>query len=238
MDRRFLTGTVLPSAGVKFRQAPRGFDEAGVHTNIQRHHPYTFTILGFCTLRRFVFYLSIERDSILTMSEDERLQEYYSEFQSLLAQRHATSDDDSATATWLQQAQSLLQQLSVEARSLSGDDRMEWMERVKLGKSQLQAVKVEMDRAKLGVHNNGRVTNGDAARQLQSNEDSLMRQNATLEQARRTIQETEEVGAEISSELHKNRNTIESSHRNVRELGSLTGRANELLKSLSKKKWF
>lgn len=233
MDRRFLTGTVLPSAGVKFRQAPRGFDEAGVHTNIQRFHD----ILGFCTLRRFVFYLSIERDSILTMSEDERLQEYYSEFQSLLAQRHATSDDDSATTTWLQQAQSLLQQLSVEARSLSGDDRMEWMERVKLGKSQLQAVKVEMDRAKLGVTKNGSA-DGGATRQLQSNEDSLMRQNATLEQARRTIQETEEVGAEISSELHKNRNTIESSHRNVRELGSLTGRANELLKSLSKKKWF
>ena len=52
----------------------------------------------------------------------------------------------------------------------------------------------------------------------------LERQNDVIGKAMRTVAETEEVGAEITSELARNREKIESAHSKVREFTGLTDR--------------
>lgn len=53
--------------------------------------------------------------------------------------------------------------------------------------------------------------------------------------ATRTVAETEEVGLEITAELKRNREKIESAQDRVREFGGVTDTARRLLSSMSKR---
>jgi vesicle transport through interaction with t-SNAREs protein 1 len=70
---------------------------------------------------------------------------------------------------------------------------------------------------------------------LQQNEDMLVSQNETLERARRTMQETEQVALEITEELGNNREKLMSAHGRVREVTGLTGRAGRILGAMNQR---
>jgi hypothetical protein len=170
------------------------------------------------------------------MSESEQFEAYHEEFTTLLEQVNISSKDHTANTDLFQQCHELLQQLAVEARSVEDSSKKrELLQRVKEEKSRLQALEQEHEKQSLMAGASSTASGGQ--QQLQQNEDTLARQNETLERARRTMQETEEIGMEVTEELGNNRAKIESTHGKVGELTSLTDRAGELLKSMSKPWW-
>jgi hypothetical protein len=192
------------------------------------------------------------------MSESEatlQFEAYYEEYECLLEQ--ITSPTDTATITTtttttnaaqqealFRQCHELLQQLAVEARGVDDSlTKRDLLQRVKQEKSRLLALEQEHEKLQLmtGASGCGAAAGANRSQQqhqqLHKNEDTLARQNETLERARRTMQETEEVGLEVTHELGQNRAKIESTKGRVGELTSLTDQAGNLLKSMSKPWW-
>jgi hypothetical protein len=170
---------------------------------------------------------------------------YYEEYKCLFEQITSTADTPTTTNNAQQEAlfrqcHELLQQLAVEARDV--DDSLikrDLLQRVKEEKSRLLALEQEHEKQMLMTGASSAASGGGSAqhKQLHKNEDTLARQNETLERARRTMQETEAVGLEVTHELGQNRAKIESTKGRVGELTSLTDQAGNLLKSMSKPWW-
>lgn len=65
----------------------------------------------------------------------------------------------------------------------------------------------------------------------------LANQNLAIEQAIRTVAETEEVGNEIIGELKSNREKIESSSEKAKEVNGMTDAASRLIRRMTKREW-
>jgi predicted metal-dependent hydrolase len=181
------------------------------------------------------------------MSESEatiQFEAYYEEFTGLLEQittatatTSSTSNDDCRQEALFRQCHEILQQLAVEARSVDNSLlKRDLLQRVKREKGRLTVLEQEQEKQSL-MTGASAAASGSGRAHLQQNEDKLARQNETLERARRTMQETEAVGMEVTHELGQNRAKIESTQGSVRELSSLTDQAGNLLKSMSKPWW-
>jgi hypothetical protein len=179
------------------------------------------------------------------MSESEatiQFEAYYEEFTCLFEQitstTSATSIDNCRQEALFRQCHEILQQLAVEARSVDNSSlKRDLLQRVKQEKGRLTALEQEHEKQSLMTGAAAAAASGGGRAHLQKNEDTLARQNETLERARRTMQETEAVGMEVTHELGQNRAKIESTAGSVRELTSLTDQAGNLLKSMSKPWW-
>lgn len=80
----------------------------------------------------------------------------------------------------------------------------------------------------------GGLSSDHRERLLQTNE-SLQNQNSTLENARRVMAETEDVAMDITQELARNRETMESARGRVRNVSGLTNRARRVLVSMRRR---
>jgi methyl-accepting chemotaxis protein len=120
--------------------------------------------------------------------------------------------------------------MTIEAREI-GDEtkKAEWMQRIQLYKSQLQALQNDHARDEL-------LDTTPSSSRLESAVDTASRQNETLQQALRSIQETEAIGQEISQELNSNRARLESSRNHVSQLSSLTSQAHGIMNRMIKRK--
>jgi len=167
---------------------------------------------------------------------------YDDEFTSLIGQIESSLQQEPPSAytqNLLQQCDDLIKQMALEARSIGSDNpqmKRKLLDQVRGCKSKYQTLQQQFDRQGLLGHG----SNGNAAGQrerllLQQNEDSLHRQNETLERARRTMQETESVALEITEELGHNREKLYSAHGRIREVGGLTGRAKHILISMNQR---
>lgn len=154
----------------------------------------------------------------------------------------------------LSQTKELLKQMTVEARSVQDPALKEdCLGTVRVAKGNqanlvedVKAAQQLVDRVSLLQDANGGndlesgSTRGkqknDPARQhlLQMNH-SLGQQNQTLENARRVMAETEDVALEITEELGRNRETIQSAHARVRGVTTLTNRARRILVSMQRR---
>jgi vesicle transport through interaction with t-SNAREs protein 1 len=76
--------------------------------------------------------------------------------------------------------------------------------------------------------------NASKERLLQS-QNQLEQQNDTLDRARRVMADTEDVAMEITTELGRNRETLETAHGRVREVSGLTNRARRLLQNMNRR---
>lgn len=126
-----------------------------------------------------------------------------------------------------QQAADCLASMQLEARtSEDADEKHELLERVKVYRQNFQALRLQQESDVLlgGVSSTGK---DDATRRLHA-------QNETLLQARRTVQETEEIGLEINQELARNRDTMQASLQKVEEMKNMTQQAGMILKRLNK----
>lgn len=165
---------------------------------------------------------------------------YYLEFTKSLKQLATTSTSNKDEVDSLVgKSRDLLQLASIEARGITEDRslRNELLEAVKDGKNQLEALHQVHLKGELLATPAAVVSVSSGSCRLQSNEDTLARQNETLERARKSMQETEEIGREVTGQLGENRDKLESTQSKVNELQSMTGRAGELLKSMSRPWW-
>ena len=174
---------------------------------------------------------------------------YDDEFQSLMQQiKSSLLDDDKIdfTSSLLTQCDDLLKQMSVEARGVDDPTvKRDLLANVRQCKTVLSAVRDEFkakkgaqERANLLIHagnsNHNESRNASKERLLQA-QNQLEQQNDTLDRARRVMADTEEVGMEITSELARNRETLETAHGRVREVSGLTNRARRLLQNMNRR---
>ena len=167
-------------------------------------------------------------------------QRYDEEFKSLKKQvqqslQDSFSDEESGqTGNLLTQCDELLQQMALEARSVpEASLKRELLAQVRTCKAELQTFKDEHNKQSLlsGASKGG---SGHRERLLQQ-QDMLENQNSRLDNARKVLEETEHVALEIGTELSHNRETIESAHGRVRQVGSMTGRAKRIISSMNQR---
>mmetsp|Transcript_14501 Transcript_14501/g.17178 ORF Transcript_14501/g.17178 Transcript_14501/m.17178 type:complete len:227 (-) Transcript_14501:17-697(-) len=163
----------------------------------------------------------------------------------------STSEDSLQMAqNLLTQAKDLIQQMSIEARGMTNDRDLkdECLKKVRICKANLsnleddvKSLHSQLDR--IALLNNpsssqkgggGGLSNDHRERLLQTNE-SLQNQNSTLENARRVMAETEDVAMDITQELARNRETMESARGRVRNVSGLTNRARRVLVSMRRR---
>mmetsp|Transcript_52268 Transcript_52268/g.79354 ORF Transcript_52268/g.79354 Transcript_52268/m.79354 type:complete len:203 (-) Transcript_52268:48-656(-) len=167
-------------------------------------------------------------------------QRYDDEFKSLTKQVQDSlnefhDEEDNHTGALLSQCDELLQQMALEARSVSDNTlKRELLAQVRNCKAELQSFKDEHNKQSLMSNAKSGSSSGHRERLLQQ-QDMLRNQNSQLENARKTLEETEQVALEIGSELANNRNTIESAHGRVRQVSSLTGRARRIVASMNQR---
>jgi predicted RND superfamily exporter protein len=176
------------------------------------------------------------------MSDDDILsfERYDDEFSSIMEQIRtslAQQPPGPHTRNLLQQCDDLIQQMALEARSVSDAAlKRTLLQKVRTYKSEWQTVSEQSEKQGLldGAATGGGA-NSNSRQYLQKNEDTLHSQNDTLERARRTMQETEQVALEITEELGNNREKLMSAHGRVKEVGGMTGRARRILYAMSQR---
>jgi vesicle transport through interaction with t-SNAREs protein 1 len=167
-------------------------------------------------------------------------QRYDEEFKSLKKQvQESLQEDDEEsgdhTTDLISQCDELLQQMALEARSVPDAAlKRELLAQVRTCKSELQHLKDDLNKRSLMAQAQTGNGSGHRERLLQQQE-MLTNQNSTLENARKVLEETEQVALEIGSELTNNRATIESAHGRVRSVAGLTGRARRIIQSMNQR---
>jgi hypothetical protein len=177
------------------------------------------------------------------MSDDDILsfERYDDEFSSIMEQIRtslAQHPPSTLTRNLLKQCDDLIQQMALEARSVSDAAvKRTLLQKVRTYKSEWQTVSEQSEKQGLleGANGAGGGDTSNSRNYLQKNEDTLHSQNDTLERARRTMQETEQVALEITEELGNNREKLMSAHGRVKEVGGMTGRARRILYAMSQR---
>lgn len=165
---------------------------------------------------------------------------YDDEFGELLHQIEQSLNEEPPSAyseNLMQQADDLIKQMALEARSVPDASlKRELLAKVRKQKDQLATLQSQSEKAGLfRTSSNNYNKSREQRLLLQQTEDTLTQQNETLERARRTMQETEQVALEITDELGSNREKIMSAHGRVREVGGMTGRARRILQGMNQR---
>jgi hypothetical protein len=192
--------------------------------------------------------------------ESSSFEGYEHEFQSLTSQIQinlgAARDNrmpspNVGTSEHFAQCTLLLDLMSVEARHQdTTEEKEELLSRLNLYTIQLESLKDysnehlgKEEKEELKFHNNAH-KDIEVVRSSRSKSDSLFstrvkidRQNQTLDRARQILADTEEIAFEVSEELLKNRETLETSQSRGAELNDMTGQANQILTRMNKR-WF
>jgi vesicle transport through interaction with t-SNAREs protein 1 len=139
----------------------------------------------------------------------------------------------------LTQQADCIKQMEVEARGSSYDSATKKVLIEKAGilkkslikdKADFQRIREKAERSSLI----GTASESDRSRFLETNE-KLDRQNQMIDQAHRTVAETEEIGLEITSELSRNREKIESSRAKNSEFVNVVAAARGILGSMNRR---
>ena len=77
--------------------------------------------------------------------------------------------------------------------------------------------------------------NSEIKQHLLDTNESISKQNSTLERSKQIMADTEMVAMEISEELGRNRETIESAHSRVKGVNSLSNHARRILVNMSRR---
>ena len=147
----------------------------------------------------------------------------------------------------LSQCDDLIKQMTVEARSVDlPTEKSDLLKKVRVYKARVANLRDDYKSSRTLVEreallpsssaseNGSGLKNDHRERLLQTNE-SLSAQNDTLEHARRIMAETEDVAMEITSELGRNREKIQSAHGRVRDVSGLTNQARRIVQSMSRR---
>mmetsp|Transcript_37075 Transcript_37075/g.43132 ORF Transcript_37075/g.43132 Transcript_37075/m.43132 type:complete len:229 (-) Transcript_37075:61-747(-) len=187
------------------------------------------------------------------LSLSDQVKSRISKLQSTLGESTNHDSDLKLANNLLSQCDDLLKQMQIEARSVDDAScKRELMAKVRVCKANLANLKDDFSSAKASVERDALVgsrVSGDLEsgsskfggknkshreRLLEQN-DQISGQNDKLGNARRIIAETEDVAMEITSELSRNREKIESAHGRVRDVSGLTNQARRIVQSMSRR---
>jgi small-conductance mechanosensitive channel len=162
---------------------------------------------------------------------------YDDEFSELLQQIERSLDEEPPSTyseNLFQQADDLIKQMALEARSVPDASlKRDLLAKVRKLKGQLGTLQSKSEKRGLFASKSSKTDREKLL--LKQNEDMLVQQNETLERARRTMEETEQVALEITDELGNNREKLMSAHDRVREVSGLTGRARRILTTMNQR---
>jgi vesicle transport through interaction with t-SNAREs 1 len=137
--------------------------------------------------------------------------------------RHNTTSDSSGNLikhidALFVQSNDLIKQMEVEVRGHDPATKKVLGEKVVSYKKSNNSLKSDFERVKEQAQRSSLVGNKsiEQRQRLLDANDKLARQNELIANAQRTVAETEEVGMEITSELTRNREKIQSSRAKVR----------------------
>lgn len=138
------------------------------------------------------------------------------------------------TTGLIRQADDLLKQMDMESRD-EGDREMK--DKCRSYKKSLQSLKVDFEAARKDADRSMLLSGAGGADRgrLLDVGSNLERQNDTLSNARRVMAETEDVALEITEELGRNREKIQSARSKVLEVSGMTNTARRLVQSMSKR---
>lgn len=140
----------------------------------------------------------------------------------------------------LSQCDDLLKQMGMEARGVNDSTvKRELLNKVRVCKARLANLRDDYNSAKQvaereALIDSSQMDNDHRARLLSTNE-RIGAQNDTLDHARRVMAETEDVALEITTELGRNREKIESAHGHVFEVSGMTNQARRLIMNMSRR---
>lgn len=159
----------------------------------------------------------------------------------------ATPEDNIQMAhNLLIQAKDLIQQMAIEARGITNKDlKQDCLQKVRVCKANLANLEDDAKQARSALERRSLLSNkrsdggaglsSDHRERLLNTTNTLTAQNATLENARRVMAETEDVALDITGELARNRETMESARDRVRNVSGLTNRARRVLVSMRRR---
>lgn len=135
------------------------------------------------------------------------------------------------------QSSDLIKQMEVEVRSHDPQTRKVLNDKVGQYKKSVASLKTDFERTKEQSKRSALIGDrsaGDRQRLLDGN-DKIRQQNDTILRAHQTVMETEDVALEITSELSRNREKIESARGKTAEFTGITDSARRVLSSMSKR---
>jgi len=149
----------------------------------------------------------------------------------------------------LSQCDDLLKQMTVEARSVDiPTQKSDFLKKVRVYKARLSNLRDDYKSSKTMVEREallspssstdetgGMGLNSNHRERLLNANQSLSAQNDTLDNARKIMAETEDVALEITSELGRNREKIQSAHGRVRDVSGLTNQARRIVQSMTRR---
>ncbi|XP_041363564.1 vesicle transport through interaction with t-SNAREs homolog 1A-like [Gigantopelta aegis] len=140
------------------------------------------------------------------------------------------------------EASELLEQMDLEVQELEARDRQKYTTRVKSYKAELLKLQADMKKAKLGIDANRDELFGDDTHdsedmrtRLLDNSELLERSSRNLEHGYRAAVETEQMGAQIMDDLHKQRQTIGRSRNRLEEMNTNLGKSSRVLSGMMKR---
>lgn len=146
-----------------------------------------------------------------------------------------------------EQANDLIQLMAVEVRSLESDDdnndlKYELLHRMRAYKTQLQSLSNQHELFSMNSltcnDSNQQQRQTTARTPIDNDETMLIRQNYRLENAHRTMVETETIAIQITEELHSNRGKLKATQEHLLEVkGLITDQASQLITKMSRKLW-
>ena len=143
------------------------------------------------------------------------------------------------TQSLLSQCDDLLKQMAIEARGIEDASlKRDLLLKVRTCKSQLAALRTEYEfkLSKSQKESLFSTSSSSHKERLLENEQLMEKQNATLDRARSVMADTEEVALEISTELSRNREVMETSHARVKQVSGLTNRARRILQNMNRRR--
>jgi hypothetical protein len=174
---------------------------------------------------------------------------YDDEFHSLTAQVQESlqhMDEEKGidfTHSLLSQSDDLLKQMAIEARGVEdASSKRDLLAKVRVCKSQLATLRTEYDAALTRSEkeslfsSSGKNATTSHKERLLENEKQMEQQSETLERAKSVMADTEGVALEITSELARNREVMETSHGRIKQVSGLTNRARRLLHNMNRRR--
>lgn len=127
--------------------------------------------------------------------------------------------------------------MNVEVRSSDPATRRNLTEKINQYQKTMVAHKSDFEQAREASQRSQLIGDKSGAhrQRLLDTNDKLARQNEVILAASRTVAETEEVGIEITNELIRNREKIQSAHSKTRDFIGITDSARRLITSMQRR---
>jgi hypothetical protein len=175
------------------------------------------------------------------------------EYTSVIREIETALHEQKDTTELIEHASSILPNLALEARNVSSSKRpalkRELMDIYKACKMQLETYQTLNEQKELFQLSSSNATSSSSSSsvggtssgkrgQIQANtQGQVLKQNSQLQAALRSIKESEELAKEITSELHGQRETLETTKGRMSTMKDMTTHAKGLVKSISKPWW-